>query len=187
LRPLRMPAVVADIGDHLMAVAGFPRPVSEQQLVDRLSASRLRAGMSRVCSPADLAGAVQQARSAASVAATRSEPAVLRFDELGVLRLLVSLSHGPELASFVDDELGAVLAHDATAPHPLLPTLRAFLEADGNKSRAADGLFVQRRTLYYRLERLNALLGKSLEDAQDRQTLGLALRAYDLLQSTAMR
>jgi purine catabolism regulator len=187
LRPLRMPAVVADIGDHLMAVAGFPRPVSEQQLVDRLSASRLRAGMSRVCSPADLAGAVQQARSAASVAATRSEPAVLRFDELGVLRLLVSLSHGPELASFVDDELGAVLAHDATAPHPLLPTLRAFLEADGNKSRAADALFVQRRTLYYRLERLNALLGKSLEDAHDRQTLGLALRAYDLLQSTAMR
>jgi purine catabolism regulator len=186
LRPLRMPAVVADIGDHLMAVAGFPRTTSEQQLVDKLTTTGVRAGMSRVCSAADLAGAVHQARSAASVAATRSEPAVLRFDELGVLRLLVSLSRGPELASYVDDELGAVLAHDASAPHPLLPTLRAYLDADANKSRAAEVLFVQRRTLYYRLERLNTLLGKSLEDAQFRQTLALALRAYDLLQPTAV-
>jgi PucR family transcriptional regulator, purine catabolism regulatory protein len=183
LRPIRVPAVIADVGDHLMAVCGLPRQLSEQQLMDHLGASRIWAGISRVGSPADLPNAVHQARSAASVAATKSEAAVLRFDELGVLRLLVSLARGPELASYVDDELGALLAHDAATPHPLMPTLRAYLESDGKKSRAAEALFVQRRTLYYRIGRLEALLGKSLDDPHVRQALGLAVSAFDLLQS----
>jgi purine catabolism regulator len=183
LRPIRVPAVIADVGDTFMAVCGLPRQLSEQQLIDHLGASRIWAGLSRVGSPAELPNAVHQARSAASVAATKSDAAVLRFDELGVLRLLVSLARGPELASYVDDELGTLLAHDAATPHPLLPTLRAYLESDGKKSRAAEVLFVQRRTLYYRLERLEALLGKSLDDPNARQALELAVRGFDLLQS----
>jgi purine catabolism regulator len=62
-----------------------------------------------------------------------------------VLRLLVALAQGPELKRNVDDELGAVLAHDATAANPLLPTLQAYLASDGNKSRTANALFVQSR------------------------------------------
>ena len=75
----------------------------------------------------------------------------------------------------------ALLAHDASTANPLLPTLRAYLACDGNKSQAAEKLFVQRRTLYYRLERLEGLLGKSLEDPETRQGLALAVRALDFL------
>jgi purine catabolism regulator len=183
LREARIPAVVADIGDQALAVAGLPSGGSDGAVADTLRTGRaVRAGISRVVDAAQLYAAVQQARKAGAAAATRPEPSVLRFDDLGVLRLLVALAQGPELAGYVEDELGSLLRHDASSANRLLPTLRAYLECDGNKSQAADALYVQRRTLYYRLERLNRLLGASLDDPDVRQRLLLAIRGLDLLQ-----
>ena len=182
-RRSHVPAVVADLGEHTLAIMGLKRAGSERQVVTALSAVHVRAGISRPVTASQLPTAVEQARSAASVAAARPDNAVHRFDDLGVLRLLASLTKGPELARYIEDELGPLLKHDAKATaNPLLPTLRTYLSCDGNKSEAAQLLFVQRRTLYYRLERIASVLGRSLDDADTRQALNLALRGYDLLQ-----
>lgn len=183
LPPNRAPRVVADMGDFAMAVVGLTTQLSETELIAHLEQRGERAGVSRRCSPAGLPDAIHQARTAVSVAATHDKGTVLHFDRLGILRLFVALSQGDELARFVEDELGVVLDHDADASSPLLPTLRAYLECDANKSRTAEHLFVQRRTLYYRLERLTELLSKSLDDPEVRQDLALAIRALDFLQS----
>ncbi|WP_286901975.1 PucR family transcriptional regulator ligand-binding domain-containing protein [Thermocrispum sp.] len=180
-RSLHVPAVMADVGEHVLAVVGMSARCSDRQLVEHFERRGLRAGVSRTCTAAQLPEAIRQARTAAAAAASRETATVLTFDGLGVLRLLASLSQGPELSRYVEDELGALLAHDASTANPLLPTLRAYLACDGNKSQAAEKLFVQRRTLYYRLERLEGLLGKSLEDPETRQGLALAVRALDFL------
>ena len=163
-RALRIPAVVADLGEHTLAIMGLSKAAPEKRVVERLTALGVRAGVSRPVDAGQLPTAVEQARSAASVAAARPDNAVHRFDDLGVLRLLASLAGGPELARYIEDELGPVLKHDANATNPLLPTLRTYLNCDGNKSQAAQSLFVQRRTLYYRLERITNLLGRSLDE-----------------------
>ncbi|MFF2925102.1 PucR family transcriptional regulator [Streptomyces celluloflavus] len=186
-RSITLPAVVADIGDHVMAIVGLARHQDEPQVAAHLAREGVRSGVSRTCPPTELSTAMRQARSAASVAASHSGREVVRFDDLGLLRLLVSLSQGPELANYVDDELGPVLRHDADSPHLLLPTLRAFLENSANKSRTAAQLYIQRRTLYYRLERLGALLGRSLDDSDVRQSLSLALHGLDLLRQSRAR
>jgi purine catabolism regulator len=181
-RTLHVPAVVADLGDHTLAIMGLSRTTSEKRLVDRLTALGVRAGISRPVRANQLPTAVEQARSAASVAAARPDKAVHRFDDLGVLRLLASLAGGPELARYIEDELGPLLKHDAKATNPLLPTLRTYLACDGNKSQTAQALYVQRRTLYYRLDRITKLLGRSLDDPDTRQALIFAVRGHDLLQ-----
>ncbi|MDT5151612.1 MAG: PucR family transcriptional regulator, purine catabolism regulatory protein [Mycobacterium sp.] len=180
-RSLQVPAVVADLGEHTLVIMGLSRTKSEKQVVARLTALDVRAGLSRPVSAGQLPAAVEQARSAASVAMARPDKAVHRFDDLGVLRLLASLAGGPELSRYIEDELGPLLKHDAKATNPLLPTLRTYLSCDGNKSQAAQALFVQRRTLYYRLERIEALLGRPLDDADNRQALVFAVRGHDLL------
>ena len=180
-RAMHVPAVVADLGEHTLAIIGLSRTSSEKQVVERLTALDVRAGLSRPVTAGQLPTAVEQARSAASVASARPEKAVHRFDDLGVLRLLASLAGGPELARYIEDELGPLLKHDAKASNPLLPTLRTYLSCDGNKSQAAQELFVQRRTLYYRLERITGLLGRSLDDPDTRQALVFAVRGHDLL------
>ena len=181
-RALRIPAVVADLGEHTLAIMGLSKAAPEKRVVERLTALGVRAGVSRPVDAGQLPTAVEQARSAASVAAARPDNAVHRFDDLGVLRLLASLAGGPELARYIEDELGPVLKHDANATNPLLPTLRTYLNCDGNKSQAAQSLFVQRRTLYYRLERITNLLGRSLDEPDTRQALVFAVRGHDLLQ-----
>ena len=181
-RTLKVPAVVADLGEHTLVIMGLSRTRSEKQVVERLTELDVRAGISRPVSASQLPAAVEQARSAASVALARPDKAVHRFDDLGVLRLLASLAGGPELSRYIEDELGPLLKHDAKTTNPLLPTLRTYLSCDGNKSQAAQALFVQRRTLYYRLERIEALLGRPLDDADNRQALVFAVRGHDLLQ-----
>jgi purine catabolism regulator len=181
-RTLHIPAVVADVGEHTLAIMGLSRTSSEKRVVEKLSAVDVRAGISRPVTADQLPTAVQQAKSAASVAAAKPDSAVHRFDDLGVLRLLASLAGGPELARYIEDELGPLLKHDAKASNPLLPTLRTYLACDGNKSQAANLLFVQRRTLYYRLERIESLLGRSIDDSDTRQALIFAVRGHDLLQ-----
>ncbi|MEU9823068.1 PucR family transcriptional regulator [Pseudonocardia alni] len=177
-----LPAIVGDLGDFELAVVGVARrPDAGGELVGLLHRAGVWGGLSRVVGAAGLAAALRQGRSAASAAAAGAERGLIHFDDLGVLRLLVSLAEGPELARYVEDELGELLRHDTTSSHPLLPTLRAFLECGGNKTRATDLLFVQRRTLYYRLDRIGRLLGKDLEDVSVQQRLLMALQGHDLL------
>ena len=97
-RTLKVPAVVADLGEHTLVIMGLSRTRSEKQVVERLTELDVRAGISRPVSASQLPAAVEQARSAASVALARPDKAVHRFDDLGVLRLLASLAGGPELA-----------------------------------------------------------------------------------------
>ena len=175
-------AIVADTGERLLAVVALTANRGEKAVLDVLRRSPARVGASRITQTRQLRLAIQQANSAfAATGAIGTAQQLVRFDDLGVLRLLVTLAQGPELASYVEDELGKVLDHDAAAANKLFPTLRVFLECDGRKSEAAAQLYVQRRTLYYRLDRLNALLGLSLADSEVRQRLLLAVRGLDLL------
>lgn len=101
---------------------------------------------------------------------------VLHARDLGINRLLLALDGGPVLARHIRRELGPLLEHDANASAPLLPTLVAYLDHGGHKTDVARALSIERRTLYYRLERLQELLGGSLEDPETRASLLLALR-----------
>ncbi|MFF7265018.1 PucR family transcriptional regulator [Streptomyces sp. NPDC008159] len=181
------PAVVGDTGDFDVAVVGLPTRADAARVRTLLADHGVRAGISRIVEPAVLPLALRQSRSAASVAAAASTAEVRHFDDLGALRLLVALSEGPELRRYVEDELGPLLEHDALVKNPLLPTLRTFLDCGGNKARAADELFIQRRTLYHRLDKLSEILGLDLTQVNNQQRLQLAVRGHDLLRKPTLR
>ncbi|MEU9796264.1 PucR family transcriptional regulator [Streptomyces sparsogenes] len=181
------PAVVGDTGDFDVAVVGLPADSDATAVQTLLTDHGGRGGISRLVQPTALPLALRQSRSAASVAAAAATAEVRHFDDLGALRLLVALSEGPELRQYVEDELGPLLEHDALVKNPLLPTLRAFLDCGGNKARAADALFIQRRTLYHRLEKLSEILGIDLTRVDNQQRLQLAVRGHNLLRKPTLR
>lgn len=159
----------------------------EQRLERTAPDVRMVVGASRPAAPADLVRAFEEARVAVRYGRQDGSAALYRFDELGTYPLLLRLANGPELATFVEAELGAVLEHDARRTTTLLPTLRAFLGNAGRKADTVRELHVQRRTLYARLARLEALLGRSLDDQQTRTRLTLALQGLDVLGRTERR
>ncbi len=169
-------AVNADIGEALLSVIGLRAERSLGLVVKTLSDPTRTIGLSKIVDADALPAAIRQARAALSA----HQPCQF-FDKLGILRLLVPLSTGPELAAFVEDELGALLTYDSARDNTLLPTLEALLKHDNNKTEAASILYIQRRTLYYRIERIEQILGVSLDDHDTRLRLSVALRAHKAL------
>lgn len=179
--PVGASVLLAQYKDALFAIAP-----TEQ--IDPLKALILEAapgeriGQSRSVTADSLTAAVRQARSAAAFADRgMNSSRIVTFDSLGVERLLVALQDTPDLISYVEDELSNLLDHDSRTANPLMPTLKAFLSADGNKSQSADELHIQRRTLYNRLDRISKILKRDLDAPADRQRLHLAIRGLDLL------
>lgn len=108
-----------------------------------------------------------------------AEP-VVDLDELRVLTLLFRPGKEEELRAFVDARLGPVLRYDERRRTDLARTLGAYLEADGSPARTAATLHVHVNTVYYRLERLRALLGEDFASSRKRLDLQIALLARRL-------
>lgn len=66
--------------------------------------------------------------------------------------------------------------------HPeLMQTLETYLGNDGNVTKTAEQLVVDRRTITYRLERITNLLGRPMSSMETRVLLFLALKAQKRL------
>jgi purine catabolism regulator len=106
---------------------------------------------------------------------------IASFARLGLERLLLSCSD-VELRDFVAQTLGPVLEYETRHPGAnRLETLRAFLAHGRTVADTARALYVHYNTVRYRLDRLEALLGPVVGDADHCLRLELALRARSLL------
>lgn len=117
-----------------------------------------------------------EASQVADVAASRQETALFyRLPDLRLRGLLHLLRDDPRLQTFVERELGALLAADPG----LIDALAAYLAAGGNKAEAAKASHVARPTFYERLRRIERTLGTDLSSAESRTSLHVALLALD--------
>lgn len=110
-----------------------------------------------------------------------SDRRTMRHTDLGVHRLLTRFATDPELAAFVDEQLGALLDYDAAHGRDLVRTIDTLLACGLSKAEAARALHIRRQTLYQRLETISNLLGGiDLENRERRTSLDLALVGWRL-------
>ena len=102
-----------------------------------------------------------------------------RLADLRLRGLLSLLGGDARLATFVDRELGPLREYDATHGTDLISVLAAYLAAGGNKADAAGRAHLARPTLYERLRHIERILGISLDSAESRTSLYVALLAPD--------
>jgi len=135
---------------------------------------------SLVGGPRDARRSLVEALQVADAAAHVSSSApFLRLPDLRLRGLLQLLRDDPRVHTFVERELGGVLAHDVTAGDDLLGVLRAYLAAGRNKSEAAAAAHVSRPAFYDRLAKLGRILGADLDDVETCLALHVALLAHD--------
>jgi PucR family transcriptional regulator, purine catabolism regulatory protein len=107
---------------------------------------------------------------------SQGRPAFYRLADLRLRGLLHLLRDDPRVQTFVERELGPLLAEPDTS---LLSVLAAYLAAGGNKAEAAKRAHLARPTLYERLARIERLLGTDLGSAESRTSLHVALLALE--------
>jgi purine catabolism regulator len=98
-----------------------------------------------------------------------------RLPDLHLHGLLHLLRDDARLLTFVERELGPLLAHGRGTE--LIDALAALLAAGGNKAAAAKASHLARPTFYERLRRIERILGVSLDSAEIRTSLHVALLA----------
>jgi purine catabolism regulator len=186
----RVPALVGSLGE---ARVGGLLSVDREADADRVLAAVCSAARQRLAgdaaigagsAAASLAGArrslleAQQVADAAaqSPSADRGRP-YYRLADLRLRGLLHLLGDDARLATFVDRELGPLLAHDQARGTGLTKVLAAYLAEGGNKAAAAGRAHLARPTFYAKLKTIERILGVSLESAESRTSLHVALLA----------
>ncbi|MEU8273744.1 PucR family transcriptional regulator [Microbispora bryophytorum] len=120
--------------------------------------------------PDGLRRTASQARAAAARAAAGE---VVRFDRLGVHALLAELS-GSDSALVAARDMLAPLEHLGALSAQAVPTLKAYLDSWGSRTRAAELLSLHPNAVAHRIRRIAEALDADLSDPQTRFALQLA-------------
>jgi sugar diacid utilization regulator len=159
----------------------------------RSIAARLRAhgpaAFSSFCSdPAELDRAIAEAELMLDVIARDERVADQLTAEIsnGVYRLLFrAMATDPaEVQRFYDDTVEPLVAHDRQYRTDLLGTLETYLANDCNMNATARAVFAHRHTVAHRLGRIRELTGLDPSLGEDRERLGLGLKAYRIVAPT---
>ncbi|MCB1746723.1 MAG: GAF domain-containing protein [Gammaproteobacteria bacterium] len=172
--------VGTDVAERL-AERGLARRL--QQALDQLAVlpepARLRLGVGRLeHDPTALGAALRSAEQAVrAIERIDARTPVMRFEDLGVYRLLLGANRAEEHAEYVDHVLAPVVAADrASGRGPLLDTLTALVAHDFALAPTARALGVHLNTVKYRQNQLRDLLGGDPARGELRTEVALALK-----------
>jgi PucR family transcriptional regulator, purine catabolism regulatory protein len=162
------------------AAQEFARRLREQLMAEYPDA-RLIAGMSGPAgSLTEWPLVHQQAVQAMQLGKRLGLNQLVEFNSLGIYQLLTQLDGITAVQSFCRQLIGPLAEYDQRHRSNLVQTLDAYFQHHGNISQTAETLFVHRNTLLYRLERIQELTGKGLDQSDMRLAFHLALKIWQL-------
>lgn len=132
--------------------------------------------------PAELARALQESELVLDVL-RQSDAPIAQDIGTGTYRLLfrVLASHPEEVRSFFEDTVGPLVRYDDQYATDLAGTLEAYFEHNCNMNATAAAIYAHRHTVAYRLDRVRELTGLDPMQSEDRERLGLGLKAYRII------
>jgi PucR family transcriptional regulator, purine catabolism regulatory protein len=170
----------------LPAVGGDDAPERTLERARRL-AERLRqhgtVGLSSFyADPAEFGRAIQEAELVLDVL-RQSDAPIAQDIGTGTYRLLfrVLASHPEEVRSFYEDTVAPIVRYDDQYRTDLVGTLESYLDQNCNMNATAAAIYAHRHTVAYRLERVKELTSLDPMLSEDRERLGLGLKAYRII------
>jgi hypothetical protein len=100
----------------------------------------------------------------------------VRYDELGIYRLLCTIGDMQHLMGFAHDVLGPLLDYDTAHRTELVHTLSIYLHQHGSHKQSARILHLHTNTVAYRIARIETITGLNLNDPDDRLIAHVAVK-----------
>ncbi len=169
--------VVSSSGAGLAALARRLQDALDQAF----PGERIAVGFSDACEHArDADRAHEHARLALRVAGALPDlGAPAGWAELGAYRMLARAAETPHAEELLHPGLPVLFA--LQSKESLVQTLEAYLDNGCDTKLTAEALFLHRASLYYRLQRIEAITGTSLKSGADRLALHSGLKLARLL------
>ena len=168
-----MPNGCCDVKSHSLERARF----GKDRITGEMAGLRLTVGVSSSYSDImDIKRCYREAKEAATVGQKIwGGNGVYHYADLGICQLLTQFEDSQQLQDFVDRALGKLMRHDEAKGTQLVQTLEEILTAP-NLKEAAEKSFVHHKTMMFRKNRIEEILGMSLEVVENRLTLATALK-----------
>jgi sugar diacid utilization regulator len=174
-------ALAQVVGDRVYAL--LPGSVEEaRRTANRIGRQSVIGISSRYSDPAEMRRALEEAELVLEVKSGGGEDPSEDIGG-GTYRLLfrVLASHPEEVKSFFEDTVAAVVRYDEQYATDLVGTLESYLAKNCNMNATAQAIYAHRHTVSYRLERVRELTGLDPFTSEDRERLGLGLKAYRII------
>ncbi len=107
------------------------------------------------------------------------------YDQIGIYRLLFSISANSEAIEFCDKYIRPLQKYDDQHHANLIETLQAIINSGWNLKLASEKLFLHYNSVKYRFQKICDLLGIDLRDSSRHTEIELALKIY-LIQKNQM-
>lgn len=102
---------------------------------------------------------------------------LIYFGDLGVIRFFMQQSR-EELEEYLNDVLEPIIQYDRQKKASLMITLVSFVKYDRNLKNTTQSLRIHHNTLYYRLGRIQELLGYSFDHGDEWFNVRMACQIY---------
>ncbi|AWZ47673.1 PucR family transcriptional regulator [Clostridiaceae bacterium 14S0207] len=106
---------------------------------------------------------------------------VIKYNELGIVRLLVELADIKDIKQYCYENLGPILEYDKKHGTDLIGTLKCYFQNNRHLVKTSQELFIHRNTLLYRLSTVKELLQRDLDDAMINLELFNSILIYEFL------
>lgn len=106
----------------------------------------------------------------------RPEEFIYSRDKLGIYEILFNLTTDPTVLEFTNEVLSDLRQTD----EELYRSLQVYLNENGNVSQTSKVLFIHRRTMTYRLQKIQELLMMDLDNAEHRFILQFCIKIKEL-------
>ena len=184
-----LPGVLAQAMEGGKVYALLPGPADPARRAAARLGRHAEIGLSSYRTGAgDARRALDEAELVLGVTAAGGGPPGAEIGE-GTYRLLfrVLASHPDEVRSFYEDTVAPIVRYDEQYASDLVGTLDSYLANNCNMNATAQAIHAHRHTVGYRLERVKELTGLDPLRSEDRERLGLGLKAYRIISPSLPR
>jgi purine catabolism regulator len=129
----------------------------------------------------DYRGAWERCWRVIRIARAFGRSGALTGEDFGPLPMLVAAADVEEVRGFVNDAIGAMVAHDQANGTPYLETLSAYVREGCRSQACADAMGLHVTTLRYRLSRIKELFNIEVDTSERRFAVELAIRLYGVI------
>lgn len=155
------------------------------QVAMQLKDTKISIGLGRFYqSPSKLWRSHQEAMKAVSKSITAKNNNLQHYDDLGVYRVMCFDELEDEMHRFYREILLPLVEYDDEKDSELVKTLQMYFQYGGNLKRISKEMYTHYNTIIYRVQRIKEITGMDLDDAEDKLSLQMALKIFDVIERT---
>ncbi|MDO5293947.1 MAG: PucR family transcriptional regulator ligand-binding domain-containing protein [bacterium] len=108
---------------------------------------------------------------------------LLFFEDMGMMRLIITITDRSALQEYVDDTVAPLYEYDRVHQGDIVKTMQSYLKHNGSVKEVAEEMIVHRNTVNYKIKKVEEILGKDMSEYEARFQISLGFMALQILKN----